>query len=64
MNFREIFGENVTYDDIKTVTKKQSFALFFKQYIFWNIFLGFKHRFFLNETSILVFAKLATFHSI
>ena len=34
MNFREIFGENVTYDDIKTVTKKQSFALFFKQYIF------------------------------
>ena len=43
-------------------TKKQSFTLF-RQYIFWNIFLGLRRRFFLNETSILAFAELAIFHS-
>ena len=36
----------------------------FRQYIFWNIFLGLRHRFFLHETSILVFARLAIFRSI
>ena len=48
---------------MKTVTKKQSFTLFFRQYIFWNIFLWSRHSFF-NENAILVFVKLAIFHSI
>ena len=50
MTFNEIPGKNVTYDDFKS-NKKQSLSLF-------------SDSIFLNGTSILVFAKLAVFHSI
>ena len=64
MNFNEIFWENVTYDDIKKWLKTKLYTLF-RQYLFWNIFLGLildsqGYRgffFFLNETLILVFAE-------
>ena len=63
MNFNEISGKNVTYDAIKS-DKKQSLTLSSDSLIFENIFLRFRCGFFLNETSILVFAELAIFHSI
>ena len=63
MNFSEIFGKNVIYDDIKSDQKTKLYSLqavvFFK-YIFrvmaWISFL--------NETSMLAFAELAILHSI
>ena len=61
MRNNEIPRKNATYDDIKS-DKKIKFK--FRQHIFWNIFLGLRCGFFLNETSILVFAKSAIFHSI
>ena len=64
MNFSEIFGKNVTYDDIKSDQKTK---LYFLQtgIFFLNIFLGLWRGFhFLNETSMLVFAELAILHSI
>ena len=47
---------------ILKVLKKQSFT--FSSDIILNIILGFSCGFFLNETSTLVFDKLAIFHSI
>ena len=38
MNFNEIFGKIVTYDDIKSGKKTKPYTLF-RQYIFLNIFL-------------------------
>ena len=48
------------------VTKKQKTKLYtlFIQHIFFNISLGLRHGFFLNGTSMLVFAELAIFHYI
>ena len=48
------------------VTKKQKTKLYtlFIQHIFFNISLGLRHGFFLDGTSMLVFAELATFHYI
>ena len=64
MNFNEIFEKNVTYDDIKSDQKTKLYTLF-RQYIFCYIFLGLRlGGFFWNETSIIVFAELAIFHSI
>ena len=48
---------------ILKVTQEQSFA-FYSGSIFFEIFLGPRRGFFLNETSILFFTKLAIFHSI
>ena len=49
---------------ILKVTQEQSFALYSGS-IFFEIFLGPRRGvFFLNENSILVFTKLAIFHSI
>ena len=62
MNFNNIFGKNVTYDDIKHDQKTKPFTLF-KQHIFLYI-LRSKAWIFLNEISILVFEELAIFHSI
>ena len=59
MNFNEVFGKNVTCDDIKSFQKTKLYTLF--RNIFLRLMCGF---FFLNETSILVFAELAVFHSI
>ena len=46
---------------ILKVAKKQSFPLSLDKMFFSNIFLGLRHGFFLNETSILAFAELAIF---
>ena len=61
MNFNEIIRKNVTYDDIKKDTKTNLCTLFegSLKYI-----LRLRLGSFLNGTSILVFAKLAIFHSI
>ena len=56
MNFREC-----NLDGTESDYKTKLYTLFW-QYIFLNIFLGLRCRFFLNETSILIFAKLI-FHS-
>ena len=48
MNFSDIFGKNVTYDDdddIKSDSKTKLCTLF-RQYIFRNIFLVLRHGFF------------------
>ena len=52
MNFNEISGKNVTYDDIKS-DKKAKLDTLFRPY-FSNLFLEL----------ILAFSKLAIFHSI
>ena len=49
---------------ILEVTKKQMFTLFSDNTFFENIFLGSMRGFFLNESSILIYTKLAIFHSI
>ena len=62
MNFKEIFWKNVTYDDNQS-DLKQRFALSSGSLFFEMYSLG-KAWVFLNETSILVFVKLAVFHFI
>ena len=51
---------------ISKVTKKQNFVHTIWTVYFWKYILRVNERiiFFLNETSILVFAELANFHSI
>ena len=39
MNFNKIFGKNVIGDDNKSDWKTKLYTPF-RQYIFWNIFLG------------------------
>ena len=64
MNFNEIFWRIVTYDDIKGDLKTNLYTLF-RQYQFSNLLiLTVIVWIFLNETSILVFAKLTIFHFI
>ena len=58
MNFNEIFGKNSTYDDIKS-DKKALYSLqtvYFLKYVL-RIKVWYK-VFFLNGTSIFVFAEL------
>ena len=62
MNFKEIFEKNVTYDDNQS-DLKQRFALSSGSLFFEMCSLD-KAWVFLNETSILVFVKLAIFHFI
>ena len=61
MNFNKIFRENVTYDDIKIDYKTKLYTVFTE---FFELYSYGYHGFFLNETSILIFGKLAIFHSI
>ena len=62
MNFKEIFWKNVTYydnqSDLKQRSALSSGSLFFEMYSLGKAWV------FLNETSILVFVKLAVFHFI
>ena len=58
MNFNEIFRKNITYDDIKSDCKKS--CNFSSDSIIFEV----KAWIFHNETSILVFAKIAIFYSI
>ena len=46
MNFSDIFGKNVTYDDDIKSDSKTKLCTLFRQYIFRNIFLGLRHGLF------------------
>ena len=63
MNFNEISGKNVTYDDIKSDKENKAWHTLDTAY-FLKYNLRVKALIFLNETSVLVFAKLAIFRSI
>ena len=52
MNFKEILEKIVTYNDIKSAPPSSDST-------FWNICFGLRRGFFLDETSILVFAESA-----
>ena len=55
MNFKNIFGKNGTYDDIKSDPKKMTLPSLYTRVKMWTFF---------NKTSILVFAESAIFRSI
>ena len=60
MNFNEISGKNVTYDDVESDKKSKAWHFLQTAYFLKHIF-RIKVQIFLNETSILALDKLAIF---
>ena len=60
MNFNEISGKNVTYDDVESDKKNKAWHFLQTAYFLKRIF-RIKVQIFLNETSILALDKLAIF---
>ena len=63
MNFNEISGKNVTYDDVESDKKNKAWHFLQTAYFLKHIF-RIKVQIFLNETSIFTFRQISNLHFI